>query len=151
MTKNKSEKGQLFKILVDGSEENFGDEFNEVCDDTSDSEVEHISDASEDDDDELSCDADDIPLIYLMNHCDKRKYIVRGTNVRLEKREVINTRAKVVKIVRKKSTVNRNVKVVRRKCPSRPSVKVINVTKKLKTSGSASSEGTTFISKDETK
>lgn len=77
--KKKVENDQLFKLSVGGREENCADKFMEVCDEASDSEIEHISEASEDDDNELSFDIDDIPLIYLR----KKKSVVRGTNVRV--------------------------------------------------------------------
>lgn len=137
MSKKRSEK----ELLVDINEENCEDEFNEICDEVSDSEIEHISEASEDDDDELSCDTDNIPLTYLING--NRQSIVSGTSVRMKKRKLLNPRPKVVNIVRKKATVNRKIK------RKRTSVKVGNTgnTKKLKIN---LPKGSYFVSKDET-
>lgn len=92
MSKRKLEKDSVFKILVNDDQENVGDKFDEYCDrdGQSDSEEEHISEASEDDDDELSCESD-IDLY-------KRKLRVRYVNVvkvQAKKARVLNTRKKL--------------------------------------------------------
>lgn len=61
------------------------------CDENSDSEIEHISDASEDDDDELSCETDN--------------YGAAKRNIELSRRCVINKNRKIPNY-RPSATVN---------------------------------------------
>ncbi len=132
MSKRKSKKD----LLVDENDEICEDELNEPCDIASDSEIEHISEASEDDDDELSCNTDNIPLVY--RTIGSRKSTLRGANVCNNNQKQQNNRLKVVKTVRKSATVKRNVKLVKQKL------------KNVKITPPKSSSRPSFISKDGT-
>lgn len=147
MSRKKLEKDQILKLLVDESEENCGDECDELCDEFSDSEMEHISEASEDDVDELSCDMDYEPLIYRKKHCDQRNSQVKKRNVVPKKPKIDrNFRSKIANGVRKNAIVKGKVKVVKRK---KRSSRV--ATKKVKPIVPASVQNSSFVSKDETK
>lgn len=106
-------------------------------DEQSDSEVEHISEASEDDDDELSCKTD-IELY-------KRKLRVRYVHVvkvKAKNTKVSNSRRKVVKVSRKKTVINGKNQNLKRKTLSE---------KWKSVSTPSSTESNLFISKDGTK
>lgn len=115
MSKRNLEKDQLFKILIDDNQGNSGDMFEHECcdrDELSDSEEEHISEASEDDNDELSCesDIDDVPL---KNCHRKRKFPISGQNVQAKKRKVLNNRRNMHLAAVKKTVLNPKIRVVK--------------------------------------
>lgn len=129
MSKNSLEKRRASKIPVNNDEDNeFDEDFN--VDEHSDSEEEHISEASEDDDDELS---------YEIDGRSKRKIVVRHPNVKTKKRKISNNRRNSA-IASPKKLLNRKTRV--KKKPSNQKHKITNPTK---------STDTFFTSKDDTK
>lgn len=143
MPKRKLEKDKIIQIIVNDDEENFTDKFDDCCDrdEYSDSEEEHISEASEDDDDELSCEAD--------IGCYKRKLRVRYVNVRKvkpKKLKVKSARQKVQNVSRKMSDINRKKQNAKHKTHDE-----LKLHKRPKSSVSPSKESNFFESKDGTK
>lgn len=142
MSKRKLEKDNFLKILGHADEENLEDKFDECCDrnEQSDSEEEHISEASEDDDDELSCETD--TGFY------KRKLRVRYVNVvkaKATKTEVSTARRKVPNVLRKKTNFNNKSQDAK---PKPSSDKLKNTNQPSKSCVPPSIESTFFISKD---
>ncbi|KAG4073526.1 hypothetical protein HA402_000750 [Bradysia odoriphaga] len=124
MPKNTLKRRRDSKILTKDDREIISAfDYDEICDfdDKSDSEEEHISDASEEDD-ELSYNSD----------IDTRKFIIKSRVKRVAKHKAINSRRKVC--VTKRKPCDKNLKAGKRKAGSQ-----------------ATSKDNFFISKDGTK
>lgn len=143
MPKRKLEKDSFLKIIVNDDQENCEDELDKgYRDEQSDSEQEHISEASEDDDDELSCETN-VALF-------KRKLRVRYVNVvklNAKQAKVSTTRQKIKNVSRKGVTNNRKIQNVQSKSLN---VKLKSVSKASKSSIPSSAKSTFFKSKDGT-
>lgn len=143
MSKKNSKKDRSLKIIVKDDQKNDAYELNEEFDfdEQSDSEQEHISEASEDDDDELSCESDIDTLV-------KRKVPVRIRNVKVKRPKVSNTRQNTASVAQLKRIYDRKIQMVKRKSLSG---KLKTVRQTHKTNILTTSESTFFTSKDGTK